>query len=117
VNSSPSRTGGLRLRLRDFATEALVRADLRDPITLPADKLYSLLEAAEDAASIVGQQTGIITTKKPWIRKRRRESSPLEELTQRDEKRFRAEESRAADQTIKDDSSYKTGSTSEGEAS
>ncbi|TVY84676.1 hypothetical protein LSUE1_G000925 [Lachnellula suecica] len=115
-NPSPSRTGGLRLRLRDFATEALAGADLRDPIILPANKLYSLLEDAEDAASVVGQQTGIITTNKPWIRKRRRESSPLEELTQRDEKRFRADESRAADQT-RDDSSYKTGSTSEGEAS
>ncbi|KAH7403102.1 hypothetical protein BKA64DRAFT_706616 [Cadophora sp. MPI-SDFR-AT-0126] len=116
-NPSPSRTGGLRLRLRDFATEALAGADLRNPITLPANKLYSLLEDAEDAASVVGQQTGIITANKPWVRKRRRESSPLEELSQRDEKRFRADESRAADQTIRDDSSYKTGSTSEGEAS
>jgi len=90
---------------------------LRDPIILPANKLYSLLQQAEDAASVVGQQTGIVTTDKPWVRKRRRESSPLEELTQRDEKRFRADESRAADQTTRDDSSYKTGSTSEGEAS
>jgi len=116
-NPSPSRTGGLRLRLRDFATEALAGPDLRDPIILPANKLYSLLEDAEDAASVVGRQTGIITTNKPWIRKRRRESSPPEELTQGDEKRFRADEGRVADQTMRDDSSYKTGSTSEGEAS
>ncbi|KAG9232706.1 hypothetical protein BJ875DRAFT_505834 [Amylocarpus encephaloides] len=118
-NPSASRTGGLRLRLRDFATEALtgVELQLRDPIILPANKLYSLLEHAEDAASVVEQQTGIVTTNKRWVRKRRRESSPPEELTQRDEKRFRANESRAADQTTRDDSSYKTGSTSEGEAS
>ncbi|KAF2752754.1 hypothetical protein EJ05DRAFT_515416 [Pseudovirgaria hyperparasitica] len=79
-NPSPSRAGGLRLRLRDFATEALAGADvqLRDPIILPVNKLCSLLEQAEDAVSIVGQQTGVITTYKPWIRKRRRESSPLE---------------------------------------
>ncbi|MCJ1395237.1 hypothetical protein MMC18_008120 [Xylographa bjoerkii] len=118
-NLSASRTGGLRLRLRDFATEALAGVDLqlRDPIYLPTNKLCSLLEHAEDAASVVGQQTGIITANKPWVRKRRRESSPLEELTQTDEKRFRADESKAADQTTRDDSSYKTGSTSEGEAS
>ncbi|KAG9228957.1 hypothetical protein BJ875DRAFT_524773 [Amylocarpus encephaloides] len=116
-NPSPSRTGGLRLRLRDFATEALAGADLlRNPIIIPANKLCSLLEDAEAAASVVGQQTGIITANKPWIRKRRRKSSSPEVLTQRDEKRFRADESRAADQT-RDDSSYKTGSTSEGEAS
>ena len=65
----------------------------------------------------MGQQTGITTASKPWVRKRRRESSPLEELTQTDEKRFRADERRAADQTTRDDSSYKTDSTSEGEAS
>jgi flagellar biosynthesis chaperone FliJ len=90
---------------------------LRDPIIFFANKLCSLLEQAEDAASVVGQQTGIVTTDKPWLRKRWRESSPLEELTQRDETRFRADENRAADQTAKDDSSYKTGSTSEGQSS
>ena len=118
-NPSASRTGGLQLRLRDFATEALagVELQLRDPIILPANKLYSLLEHAEDAASVVGQQAGIVTTNKPWVKKRRRESSPLEELTQRDEKHFCANENRAEDQTTRDDSSYKTGSTSEGEAS
>lgn len=105
--------------MRDFATEALaeVEQQLRDPILLLANKLYSLLEHAEDAASVVGQQTGIVTTDKPWVRKRRRETSPPEELTKRDKKRFRADESRAADQAAKDDSSYKTGSTSEGEGS
>lgn len=79
------------------------------------NKLYSLLKQAEDAASVVGQRTGIVTTDKPWVRKRRRESSPLK-LTLGDEKRFRADKSRTADQTTRDDSSYKTGSASEGEA-
>lgn len=82
-NPSPSHTGDLRLRLRDFATEALAGADLlHDPIIIPANKLCSLLEEAEAAASVVGQQTGIITANKPWIRKRRRKSSSPEELTQ-----------------------------------
>ncbi|KAA6408873.1 MAG: hypothetical protein FRX48_07217 [Lasallia pustulata] len=118
-NPSASHTGGLQLRLRDFATEALagVELQLRDPISLPVNKLYSLLEHAEDAASVVRQQAGIVTTNKPWVRKRRRESSPLEELAQRYEERFCANENRAEDQTTRDDSSYKTGSTSEGEAS
>ena len=114
-NPNASRTGGLR----DFATEALagVELQLRDLIFLPANKLFSLLEDAENAASFVGQQAGIVTIDKPWVRKRRRVSSPLEELTQKDEKRFCADENRAEDQTTREDSSYKTGSTSEGGAS
>jgi hypothetical protein len=70
------KPGGLQLRLRDFATEALAGAELqlRDPIILSTNKLYSLLEQAEDAASVVEQRTGIVTTNKPWVRKRRRES-------------------------------------------
>ena len=117
-NPSASRTAGLRLRLRDFATEAIagVELQLRDPIILPADKLYSLLEHADDVASVIREQAGIVTTSKPWVRKRRRESSPLEELSRRDEERFCASENRAEDQTTRDDSSYRTGSTSEGEA-
>lgn len=117
-NPSASRTGGLQLCLQDFTTEALTRVELQlcDPIILPANKLYLLLEHAEDAASVI-EQTGIVTTNKPWEMKRRRESSPLEALTQRDEKRFGVNENRAEDQATRDDSSYKTGSTSEGEAS
>lgn len=65
---------------------------------------------------MVGQQTGIITSAKPWTRKRRREPTPPEELKHKDEKRFRADEDRAADQATKDDSSYKTGYTSEAES-
>jgi hypothetical protein len=116
---SPSRTGDLPLSLRDFATEALAGAELQlcDPIILPTHKLYSLLKQTGDAASVVGQQTSIVKTNKPWVRKRGRESSLLDELPQRNETRFRANESRAADQTIRDDSSYKIGSISEGEAS
>jgi hypothetical protein len=116
-NPNPFRTGGLQLRLRDFTTEALAEPDgrLRDPIVISANTLCSFLEHAEDKASAVGQQTGVVTSAKPWVRKRRRETTPPEELKYKDEKRFRADESRAVDQAMKDDSSYKTGSTSEEE--
>ncbi|PBP24950.1 hypothetical protein BUE80_DR004109 [Diplocarpon rosae] len=96
-----SRTGGLQLRLRDFATEALAEDSLRDPIILSPDKLYSILQDAEDATSVVVQQTGMMRTNKPWIRKQSRDSSPVEELAHGDEERFRADESRAEDQTMK----------------
>ncbi len=101
-NPSASHTGDLRLRLRDFATKALTGAELqlRDPIILSTNKLCSLLEQAEDAASVV-EQTGIVTADKPWEGKRRRESSPPEELTRTDEKRFRADENRVEDQTTR----------------
>jgi hypothetical protein len=98
-NLSTSRTRGLWLCLRDFATKALadVEQQLRDLILFSANKLYSLLEHAKDTASVIRQQTSIVTTDKPWVRKRRRETSPPEKLTKRDKKRFRADESKAAD--------------------
>jgi hypothetical protein len=88
---------------------------LRDPIVISANTLSSFLEHAEDKESVVGQHIGVVTSAKPWVRKRRRETTPPEELKHSDEKRFRTDEKRAADQAIKDDSSYKTGSTSEGD--
>ncbi|ELR06578.1 hypothetical protein VC83_06264 [Pseudogymnoascus destructans] len=115
---SVSRTGGLQLRLRDFTTEDLAQPNgrLRDPIFISANTLCSFLENAERNASVATQQTSIITSAKPWVRKRRRERTPPEELKHNDEKRFRVDENRAVDQATKDDSSYKTGSTSDTES-
>ncbi|TVY90308.1 hypothetical protein LAWI1_G003603 [Lachnellula willkommii] len=118
-NGTPnaSRTKGLELRLRDFTTEELADSDgrLRDPIWISAHTLCACLEGAENTASIVKQKAGVVRSTKPWVRKRRRESTPPEELKHKDEKRFRAHETRAEDDAAKDDSSYKTGSTSETE--
>jgi hypothetical protein len=51
------------------------------------------------------------------VRKRQQDSTPLEELIYKDEKRFWANENRAEDEAMKDDSSYKTSSLSEAESS
>jgi hypothetical protein len=78
--------------------------------------LCSSLGRAEDEASIVREQTGVVIPADPSVRKRRRDSTPPEELKRNDEKRFRTDEKRAEDQATKDDSSYKAGSTSEPES-
>jgi hypothetical protein len=84
-----SRTGGLQLRLRDFAAEALAepKGQLRDLIVISASNLCSFLQRAEDRATFIKQQKGIKSAK-TFVRKRRRDSTPPEELTYRDEKRF-----------------------------
>ncbi|KAF7858464.1 hypothetical protein EAF04_009064 [Stromatinia cepivora] len=117
-NPSGSPTGGLRLRLRDFVPTGLAGAELqlRDPIIIPSNKLYSWLEQAEGGAPFAGQEIGFVQADPPWEGQERRDSSPVEELSQRDEERFRVDESRVEGLAIRDDSSYKAGSTSEEEA-
>jgi hypothetical protein len=115
LRASPTR--GLRLHLRDFA-ECLAGGDLqlKDPIDITAQQLFSFLELAELRTSVRGQKAGSVSTKK-YAEKRRRQSTPPEEVTEREEKLLRAEESKAEDHTTRGDSSYETGSTSKGEAS
>jgi len=115
LRASPTR--GLRLRLRDSA-ESLAGVDLQlnDPIDITAQQLYSFLELAELRASVQGQTAGSVITKK-YAGKLHRQPTPPQEVIKTEEKGLRAAESREEDHTIRDDLSYKTDSTSEGEAS
>jgi len=69
---------GLRLQLKDFATESLVGSDkLDDLIFIPASTLCSYLEEAEQNMAKLSQNQR--TTKRQWVGKRRRQRTPPEE--------------------------------------
>ena len=56
------------------------------------------------------QGEGLTTTDKPWIRKRRRDSTPPEQLDLDREDRFAEDEERAAKKAMMDDGFYKPSS-------
>ena len=111
-NQNVPGTADLQLCLRDFAAGGPAGLDLQlhDPIILTATKLFSLLEKAENASSAITNRTGFFPTFGPGVRIQPRQPSPPEKLNQKDEDRFRADETRAEDQTTKDDASYKSSS-------
>ena len=86
---------------------------LNDPICIPASTLYSYLEPAEQNVALLKQKRGAVTDKKQWVRKRRRQRTPPEELDDSREAKFRKIEEKAMAKAEKDDSSYRT--TSDGE--
>ena len=64
---------------------------------------------------MIKQERGTVRRSKPWVRKRRRQNTPPEELDHKREKRFQKEEDKAREKAEKDDSSYKASSASDGE--
>lgn len=89
-NPNDSPEAGLHLQLQDFATEALVEHEsLHEPIHISANTLCTYIKDAEDQAALTKQRRGVVRPTKPWVRKRRRESTPPEELEPRREERFR----------------------------
>ncbi|PBP23773.1 hypothetical protein BUE80_DR005466 [Diplocarpon rosae] len=113
-NPSTDERGGLVLRLRDFAPDDLVGSKLGDPIITPLSQLFTFLQKAEKHTAPLMNNTGITRSIKPWVRKRALSSSPVEELSERDEKRIREAEDRAQYQALRDDKSYKTSSSDGG---
>jgi hypothetical protein len=85
-----SSTAGIQLRLRDFTTEAVTKSQgqLRDPIFISANKLCSFLDLAESEASAITDETGLLVSEDPLVRKRRHDDTPPEELKLDDDKRF-----------------------------
>ncbi|KAK2624196.1 hypothetical protein QTJ16_006146 [Diplocarpon rosae] len=94
-NPSTDERGGLVLRLRDFAPDDLVGSKLGDPIITPLSQLFTFLQKAEKHTAPLMNNTGITRSIKPWVRKRALSSSPVEELSERDEKKIREAEDRA----------------------
>lgn len=64
--------------------------------------------------ALIKQKQGAVRETKPWVRKRRRQQTPPEELDDSREVQFRKIEEEAIAKAEKDDSSYKT--TSDGES-
>jgi len=118
-NPNNAADAGLYLQLQDFATEALVEnyGTLNDRVYISSATLCAYLDHAEEKAVVIEEDRGVVRPTKPWVRKRRRQETPSETLDQTREKRFREDEKRAADEAVREDSSYKASSASEGESS
>ncbi|PBP26977.1 hypothetical protein BUE80_DR002082 [Diplocarpon rosae] len=103
---------GLHLQLLDFAVDDVVlpHGPCQDPISISARTLCSYINKAEGS---IGTMVG---SAKPWIRKRRRQETPPEELRPAREKRFRMDEDKASELAEKKDSSYESSSVSEAES-
>ncbi|RDL33125.1 Uncharacterized protein BP5553_08564 [Venustampulla echinocandica] len=102
----------IHLRLEDFGTEAFATTfnDLTEPIHISPETLYRFLKRSEAKATRVRQGQGLARSSKPWTRKRRRDSTPPEQLSSDREGKFADEEQRATKRATKDDASYKTSS-------
>jgi len=98
---------GLCLHLEDFALKAFASegAALDEELFIPARDLFTYLCDAElgDLAARASPKYKVIN---PGTRKRRRESTPPDELGEDDEHQFQADEDRAEDRAEQDDSSY-----------
>ncbi|KAH6699757.1 hypothetical protein BKA61DRAFT_621616 [Leptodontidium sp. MPI-SDFR-AT-0119] len=111
-NTVPSPDSDLRIPLQDFAPINLEGVP-EGEIIISAQTMCDFLDAAEKEASTVKSNTGIV--KPPatitWTKIKRRAATPPEELDERDEKRFCAEEDEFGE--VQDDSSYKAPSVEE----
>lgn len=108
-NASNDIEAGIRLQLHDFATRDLSRGDIHnDPICISARTLCSYLDRAEQDAAMLKENNGVTRAETPWVRKRRRQRTPPEELDDMREAKFQRTEESVVFKAEKDDSSYKT---------
>ena len=118
-NPNTSIGAGLNLQLQDFvpdtSNESLIYLD--DRISISANTLCGYLEYAEEKTRCINSERATSQSAKFTMEKKRRASTPVEELEEEDMKKFREMEKKAEEKAEKDDSSYKTSSTSEAESS
>ncbi|KAH7354792.1 hypothetical protein BKA65DRAFT_581321 [Rhexocercosporidium sp. MPI-PUGE-AT-0058] len=102
----------LQLRLEDFGTEAFAAKfpELTEAIHISAENLFTFLQRAEVKARRAKQGEGLVRSTKPWVRKRRRNSTPTEQLNSDRESEFAEQERRQAKKAMMDDGSYKASS-------
>jgi hypothetical protein len=80
---------------------------MSEPIFIPATTLTEFLVNAEKAESMIKENTGARLTFGKIVRKRRRQSTPVEELDEVKEKRFKEEEERAEKRVTKADKAWR----------
>src|SRR3954454_11835602 len=114
ANPNADPLAGLRLQLEDFAPEALVETytNLADALFIPSKDLCTFLNKAEYRNSKL-KGKGVTTIRGPGFRKRRRDSTPPEQLSPDRERTFEDDQHRVSKRAAADDSSYKASSGSE----
>ncbi|PVH74943.1 hypothetical protein DL98DRAFT_16820 [Cadophora sp. DSE1049] len=115
-NFVPNPEASLRLQLGDFGTEAFAEkfSDLAQTIHIPSEILFKFLERSEAKVKKVKHGQGLARTTKPWARKRRRASTPPEQLLADHEEGFAQAEKRAAKKAMRDDCPYMASSSEAG---
>ncbi|KAH9204218.1 hypothetical protein DL95DRAFT_529357 [Leptodontidium sp. 2 PMI_412] len=105
--ANSSLSAGISLRLDDFATTVLHPSPMSEPIFIPATTLTEFHVNAEKVESMIKENTGARLTLGKIVRKRRRQSTPVEELDEVKEKRFKEEEERAEKRVRKADKAWR----------
>ncbi|TVY58864.1 hypothetical protein LSUE1_G009739 [Lachnellula suecica] len=105
--ANPSPGIGISLRLDDFATSALHPKPMSERVFIPATTLTIFLNNAEKAESMIKENMGAKVTLGKVVKKRRRQSTPIEELDETKEKTFKEEEERAEKRARKADKAWK----------
>jgi hypothetical protein len=88
---------------------------LQGYISIPSQSLCAYLDRAEAAQSTISQGEGENDPLEANVKKRKRATTPPEELMPEHEAKFQEEEQRASKRTIRDDSDY-PGSLSESDS-
>ena len=109
-NSKPNSDlhAGLHLQLRDFANEELIETygNLVHPLFIPSKDLCAWLDLAEEHDAESKEWINKRKAQKPSRKKRRRDSSPEEQLSPTREKRFEEDERAAETRSEQDDLDY-----------
>jgi hypothetical protein len=102
---------GLRIRLEDFAPQMLVpkEAGSDTDLLISRGKLCEYLRDAELSELTSKPNGGVSETLPAGVRKRRRSSTPPEQLNTDDEHQFEEHENRAVKRSHRDDFSYRPG--------
>ncbi|TGO84597.1 hypothetical protein BPOR_0487g00090 [Botrytis porri] len=102
----------IQLQLQDFATGAFAEklTDLTQSIHILAETFFSFFQRAETKARRMKLGEGLVRSSTPWVKKRRRDSTPPEQLDSDRESRFNKQEQKTAKKAMMDNISYKTSS-------
>jgi hypothetical protein len=112
LRGKPVPSTQLSLRLEDFAPDRVPKPDTLTgmKVSLSSETLCHYLKLAEICTET--ECDGLQDSRKPWVRKRRRPTTPTEGLASRDEAAFRMREERTEAEAERADSSYQASSSS-----
>jgi hypothetical protein len=89
---------------------------LQGHISIPSENLCAYLDLAEAAQSEISQEEGKDDPLRANVKKRKRATTPPEELEPEREAEFQEEEERASKRTMRGDSDYSVSSVSESDS-
>lgn len=104
--ANPCPEAGLSLRLEDFAAKALCRASMPEKIFVPATTLTHFLAEAEGEALMRREYNGVMDALAEGVRKRRRQSTPVDEVDEVKEMKLAEDMERVEKRARKEDKDW-----------